>query len=90
MAETKKAKQIRLHKATLLDQIADLNAKLLASTKIVPQQVRSGSHNVAVAWKELAEKVSSGIPSGTQKWTTKQLESLIKRHETMLKKLTFQ
>lgn len=90
MAETKKAQQIRLHKATLLDQILDLNAKLLASTKIVPQQVRSGSHNVAVAWKELAEKVSSGVPSGTQKWTTKQLEGLIKRHEKMLKNLTFQ
>lgn len=90
MAVTKKAKQIRLHKATLLDQIADLNAQLLAATKVVPKQVRSGSHNVAVEWKALAEKVSNGVAFGSQAQTTRQLESLLKRHQTMLTKLTFQ
>lgn len=87
MAETKKARQIREHKLTLMDVIAELNGQLHYATKTVPQAVRAGSHNVAVEWKELAEKVAAGLGLGSLKLTTKKLEHLVSKRQAMLKKL---
>ncbi len=90
MAETTKAKEIRAHKEILRATIVDLNNALREVTNSVPSAVRAGSHQMAVEWKELAEKVHGGLRAGGGggKATTSDLNRLIQKRQKMLKKLT--
>lgn len=88
MAETNKAKEIREHKDSLRKKIAELNDQIRSAACTVPRSVRAGSHQAAVEWKELAERVTiRGIGLGPDKATTRGLMKLIAERNAMLVKL---
>lgn len=77
MAATKKNLAVRAQKDALRAEINQLNDSLKAAVSRVPAAVINGSHQVAVAWKEQAEKVAFGpLSVGAKKATSDMLEQL--------------
>lgn len=78
MAATKKNMAIRAEKRAAHQQIAELNDALRASCNRVPETVRSGSHQAAVAWKTEAERIHFGVlKAGGTSATLNQLHHLV-------------
>ncbi len=78
MAATKKALAIRAQKNALRAQVAAMNESLKAACSRVPESIVNGSHQVAVAWRDQAEKVVFGTLSiGAKNASTSDLEHLV-------------
>ena len=88
MAATKKSIAIQGQKRELANGILFLNAQILECANKVPPIVLNGSHQIAVAWKEVAESVFKRDLSGAPgSMTVEALSERLAKKTQILKKL---
>lgn len=87
MAKTKKSMQIQADKQALREQIGQLNETIRRAASQVPARVRRGSHQEAVAWKDLAKKAMGIYDCGPSRATLRRLQGVLASRRATLGQL---
>ncbi len=87
MAITKKAIKIQQEKAVIRSEIEQVNSLLRTESGRVPKVVLAGPHQMAVDWKDLAEKAHRISGTGSENFSVQSLRRLLAKRNQMLSEL---
>jgi hypothetical protein len=86
MAATKKNAEIAEEKKSIAEQIIIVNELICDACKRVPKAILAGHHQMAVEWKDLAEK-NAGQSSVPRRGSLRSFREKLAAKQATLKKL---